>query len=90
MPAKLQLPVLQCLLRSPPAHPASCPPHPPTLSPPRCCPAPPLPPTPPAASRAIARLIEGKSADEIRETFRLPDDLSEEEKLEPIQSLGGG
>ncbi|KAL4860241.1 GABA transporter 1 [Chlorella vulgaris] len=42
------------------------------------------------ASRAIARLIEGKSADQIREAFRLPDDLTEEEKLEPIAaSLGG-
>lgn len=39
---------------------------------------------PSAASRAIARLIEGKSAEEIRAAFRLPDDLSEEEKLEPI------
>ena len=37
-----------------------------------------------AASRAIARLIEGKSAEQIREAFRLPDDLSEEEKLEPL------
>jgi S-phase kinase-associated protein 1 len=36
------------------------------------------------ASRALARLIEGKSPDEIREAFNLPDDLSEEEKLEPV------
>ncbi|EFN51326.1 hypothetical protein CHLNCDRAFT_28112, partial [Chlorella variabilis] len=42
------------------------------------------------ASRAIARLIEGKSAEQIREAFRLPDDLSEEEKLEPIAALAGG
>ena len=44
----------------------------------------PLSRPPPAASRAIARLIEGKSAEEIRAAFRLPDDLTEEEKLEPI------
>ena len=35
-------------------------------------------------SRALARMIEGKSPEEIRETFNLPDDLSPEEKLEPI------
>ena len=39
------------------------------------------------ASRALARLIEGKSPDEIREAFNLPDDLSEEEKLEPVKNL---
>jgi hypothetical protein len=51
----------------------------------------PAPPPPVAtASRAIAKLIEGKSAEQIRETFRLPDDLSEEEKLEPIAGLAGG
>jgi hypothetical protein len=43
-----------------------------------------------AASRAIARLIEGKSADQIRAAFRLPDDLSEEEKLEPLTTAPGG
>ena len=35
-------------------------------------------------SRALARMIEGKSPEQIRETFNLPDDLSPEEKLEPI------
>lgn len=40
------------------------------------------------ASKALARLIEGKSPDQIRSTFHLPDDLSEEEKLEPIKNLG--
>jgi len=35
-------------------------------------------------SRALARMIEGKSPEQIRETFNLPDDLSAEEKLEPI------
>ena len=38
-------------------------------------------------SRALARLIEGKSPDEIREAFNLPDDLTEEEKLEPVKNL---
>lgn len=28
-------------------------------------------------SRALARMIEGKSPEEIRETFHLPDDLTE-------------
>ena len=28
-------------------------------------------------SRALARMIEGKSPEEIRETFQLPDDLTE-------------
>ncbi|KAL3146684.1 hypothetical protein ABBQ32_000912 [Trebouxia sp. C0010 RCD-2024] len=37
-------------------------------------------------SRALARMIEGKSAEEIRETFHLPDDLTEEEKLEPVKN----
>ncbi|KAK1409133.1 hypothetical protein QVD17_35658 [Tagetes erecta] len=36
-------------------------------------------------SCAIARMISGKSADEIRETFHIVDDLTEEEKLEPIK-----
>lgn len=35
-------------------------------------------------SRALARMIEGKTPEEIRETFHLPDDLTEEEKLEPL------
>lgn len=38
-------------------------------------------------SRALARMIEGKTPDEIRETFHLPDDLTEEEKLEPLKNI---
>ncbi|XP_044467299.1 SKP1-like protein 21 isoform X2 [Mangifera indica] len=38
-------------------------------------------------SRALARIIEGKSSEEIRETFHLPDDLTEEEKLEPLKNI---
>lgn len=38
-------------------------------------------------SRALARLIEGKTPEEIRETFNLPDDLTEEEKLEPVKGV---
>lgn len=34
---------------------------------------------------ALARMIEGKTPEEIRETFHIPDDLTEEEKLEPIK-----
>ena len=37
-------------------------------------------------SKALARMIEGKSPEEIRTTFNLPDDLTEEEKLEPLKS----
>ncbi|KAL2511352.1 SKP1-like protein 21 [Abeliophyllum distichum] len=37
-------------------------------------------------SRALARVIEGRSPEEIREIFHLPDDLTEEEKLEPIKN----
>ncbi|WOK98370.1 hypothetical protein Cni_G07081 [Canna indica] len=37
-------------------------------------------------SRAIARIIEGSSNDEIREIFHVPDDLTEEEKLEPLRN----
>ncbi|GAQ91373.1 hypothetical protein KFL_007740060 [Klebsormidium nitens] len=37
-------------------------------------------------SRALARMIEGKTPEEIRETFHLPDDLTEEEKLEPVKN----
>lgn len=37
-------------------------------------------------SRALARIIEGKTTEEIRETFHIPDDLTEEEKLEPFQN----
>ncbi|CAH9069876.1 unnamed protein product [Cuscuta europaea] len=37
--------------------------------------------------RALARMIEGKSPEEIRETFHLPDDLTEEEKLEPLRNM---
>ena len=40
------------------------------------------------ASRALARLIEGKTPEQIRSTFHLPDDLTDEEKLEPIRNLG--
>lgn len=39
------------------------------------------------ASRQLARMIEGKSPDEIRAAFNLPDDLTEEEKLEPIRNV---
>jgi len=35
--------------------------------------------------KALAREIEGKSPEEIRSTFDLPDDLTEEEKLAPIE-----
>ncbi|XP_015067368.1 SKP1-like protein 21 isoform X2 [Solanum pennellii] len=38
-------------------------------------------------SRALARVIEGKTPEEIRETFHLPDDLTEEEKLEPLRNM---
>lgn len=38
-------------------------------------------------SRALARMIEGKTPEEIRETFHLPDDLTEEEKLEPLKNI---
>ncbi|KAI3800182.1 hypothetical protein L1987_35492 [Smallanthus sonchifolius] len=36
-------------------------------------------------SCAIARMISGKTAEEIRETFHIVDDLTEEEKLEPLK-----
>ncbi|KAL1357606.1 hypothetical protein AAHE18_05G266400 [Arachis hypogaea] len=38
-------------------------------------------------SRALARIIEGKTPEEIRETFHLPDDLTEEEKLKPLRNV---
>ncbi|KAI9076354.1 hypothetical protein K1719_041669 [Acacia pycnantha] len=38
-------------------------------------------------SRALARIIEGKTPEEIREAFHLPDDLTEEEKLEPLRNM---
>lgn len=38
-------------------------------------------------SRALARMIEGKTPEEIREAFHLPDDLTEEEKLEPLRNI---
>ncbi|KAJ3675850.1 hypothetical protein LUZ60_004892 [Juncus effusus] len=38
-------------------------------------------------SRAIARMIEGRTPEEIREIFHLPDDLTEEEKLEPLKNV---
>ncbi|KAG0461916.1 hypothetical protein HPP92_020392 [Vanilla planifolia] len=37
-------------------------------------------------SRALARIIEGRTPEEIREIFHLPDDLTEEEKLEPLRN----
>ncbi|KAJ6729748.1 SKP1-LIKE PROTEIN 20 [Salix viminalis] len=37
-------------------------------------------------SCALARIIEGKTPEEIREIFHLPDDLTEEEKLEPLKN----
>ncbi|XP_020977471.1 SKP1-like protein 21 isoform X2 [Arachis ipaensis] len=37
-------------------------------------------------SRTLARIIEGKSPEEIRGIFNLPDDLTEEEKLEPLKN----
>jgi len=40
------------------------------------------------ASRQLARMIEGKSPEQIRSIFNLPDDLTEEEKLEPIRNVG--
>uniref|UniRef100_A0A7N0R8A7 SKP1-like protein 21 n=1 Tax=Kalanchoe fedtschenkoi TaxID=63787 RepID=A0A7N0R8A7_KALFE len=38
-------------------------------------------------SRALARMIEGKTPEEIRDIFHLPDDLTEEEKLEPLKNI---
>ncbi|KAH1068068.1 hypothetical protein GLYMA_03G008500v4 [Glycine max] len=38
-------------------------------------------------SRALARIIEGKTPEEIRDIFHLPDDLTEEEKLEPLRNI---
>lgn len=38
-------------------------------------------------SRALARMIEGKTPEEIRDIFHLPDDLTEEEKLEPMNNI---
>ncbi|XP_057435652.1 SKP1-like protein 21 [Lotus japonicus] len=38
-------------------------------------------------SCAIARVMEGKSPEVIREMFHLPDDLTEEEKLEPFKNI---
>lgn len=37
--------------------------------------------------RALARIIEGKTPEEIRETFHIVDDLTEEEKLEPLRNI---
>jgi hypothetical protein len=34
-------------------------------------------------------MIEGRSPEEIRAAFNLPDDLSEEQKLEPVRNVGG-
>ncbi|GJR63671.1 SKP1-like protein 21 isoform X2 [Tanacetum coccineum] len=38
-------------------------------------------------SRALARMIEGKTPEEIHETFHIPDDFTEEEKLEPLKNI---
>lgn len=38
-------------------------------------------------SRTLARIIEGKTPEEIRDIFNLPDDLTEEEKLEPLKNM---
>jgi len=38
-------------------------------------------------SRALARIIEKRSPEEIRSIFRVPDDLTEEEKLEPLLNI---
>uniref|UniRef100_A0A0A9D9D5 SKP1 component dimerisation domain-containing protein n=1 Tax=Arundo donax TaxID=35708 RepID=A0A0A9D9D5_ARUDO len=35
-------------------------------------------------SRALARIIEGKTPEEIRDIFHLPDDLTEDSLIEPI------
>ncbi|XP_020399566.1 SKP1-like protein 21 isoform X5 [Zea mays] len=40
--------------------------------------------------RALARIIEGKTPEEIRDIFHLPDDLTEEEKLEPLKNINDG
>ncbi|KAL2635740.1 hypothetical protein R1flu_007219 [Riccia fluitans] len=37
------------------------------------------------ACRALARMIEGMMPEKMRETFHLLDDLTEEEKLEPVK-----
>ncbi|RZC93641.1 hypothetical protein C5167_007680 [Papaver somniferum] len=39
---------------------------------------------------ALARVIEDKTPEEVREPFQLPDDLTEEEKLEPIRINADG
>ncbi|XP_058181945.1 SKP1-like protein 21 isoform X1 [Rhododendron vialii] len=38
-------------------------------------------------SRALARMIEGRTPEEVREIFNIPDDLTEEEKLEPLRNI---
>ncbi|CAM8901916.1 unnamed protein product [Rhodiola kirilowii] len=38
-------------------------------------------------TRAIARVMEGRSPEEIRDIFHIPDDLTEEEKLEPLKNI---
>jgi S-phase kinase-associated protein 1 len=35
----------------------------------------------------MSRVNQGKTPEEIRETFHLPDDLTEEEKLEPLKNV---
>jgi S-phase kinase-associated protein 1 len=39
-------------------------------------------------SRALARMIEGKTPEEIRETFHLPDDLTEVGRILSCSWLG--
>lgn len=39
--------------------------------------------------QALAKMIEGKTPEEVREIFHLPDDLTEEEKLEPMKNAMG-
>ncbi|XP_062191904.1 SKP1-like protein 21 [Phragmites australis] len=36
---------------------------------------------------ALARIIGGKTPEEVRDIFHLPDDLTEEEKLEPLENI---
>ncbi|KAK3122976.1 hypothetical protein QOZ80_8AG0621410 [Eleusine coracana subsp. coracana] len=36
---------------------------------------------------SLARIIGGKSPEEVRDIFHLPDDLTEEEKLEPLENF---
>ncbi|KAK9724648.1 hypothetical protein RND81_05G089500 [Saponaria officinalis] len=40
-------------------------------------------------SETLARIIKGKSPEEIRDIFGIPDDLTEEDKLEPLKNVTG-